>query len=58
MKQTATLLLSILVLTSSCVTKKVYQDLENKYADLKKEAQDKLDVVVNEKNKTSKVEQQ
>jgi TolA-binding protein len=28
------------------------------YADLKKEAQDKLDVVVNEKNKTSKVEQQ
>lgn len=37
MKQTATLLLCILVLTSSCVTKKVYQDLENKYADLKKE---------------------
>ena len=37
MKYTLTLLLSILVLTSSCVTKKVYQDLENKYADLKKE---------------------
>jgi chemotaxis protein MotB len=37
MKQTATLLLGLLVLTSSCVTKKVYQDLENKYADLKKE---------------------
>jgi chemotaxis protein MotB len=26
-----------MVFTSSCVTKKVYQDLENKYADLKKE---------------------
>ncbi|MBS7787788.1 OmpA family protein [Flavobacterium sp. CYK-55] len=37
MKQTATLLLGLLVLTSSCVTKKVYQDLESKYADLKKE---------------------
>lgn len=37
MKQTATLLFCLLVLTSSCVTKKVYQDLENKYADLKKE---------------------
>lgn len=37
MKYTFALLLSILVLTSSCVTKKVYQDLENKYADLKKE---------------------
>ncbi len=37
MKYTFTLLLSMLVLTSSCVTKKVYQDLENKYADLKKE---------------------
>ena len=37
MKYTFALLLSMLVLTSSCVTKKVYQDLENKYADLKKE---------------------
>jgi chemotaxis protein MotB len=37
MKYTFALLLSLLVLTSSCVTKKVYQDLENKYADLKKE---------------------
>lgn len=37
MKYTFALLMSLLVLTSSCVTKKVYQDLENKYADLKKE---------------------
>ena len=37
MKQTLAFLLSFLFLTSSCVTKKVYQDLENKYADLKKE---------------------
>lgn len=37
MKQTATLLFSVLLLSTSCVTKKVYQDLENKYADLKKE---------------------
>lgn len=37
MKYTFAFLLSMLVLTSSCVTKKVYQDLENKYADLKKE---------------------
>lgn len=36
MKYTLTLLGSVLMLTS-CVTKKVYQDLENKYADLKKE---------------------
>ena len=37
MKNTITLLLLLMILTSSCVTKKVYQDLENKYADLKKE---------------------
>lgn len=37
MKYTITLLLTLMMLTSSCVTKKVYQDLENKYADLKKE---------------------
>lgn len=37
MKHKIAFLLSILILTSSCVTKKVYQDLENKYADLKKE---------------------
>ncbi|NHM06574.1 OmpA family protein [Flavobacterium sp. CYK-4] len=37
MKYTLTLLIAVLLLTSSCVTKKVYQDLENKYADLKKE---------------------
>ncbi|MBS1536089.1 MAG: OmpA family protein [Bacteroidetes bacterium] len=52
MKQTATLLLCILVLTSSCVTKKVYQDLENKYADLKKEnrrLQDETDDCVKSK---------
>ena len=27
----------VLSLTTSCVSKKIYQDLENKYADLKKE---------------------
>ena len=37
MKYKITLLLTFLMLASSCVTKKVYQDLENKYADLKKE---------------------
>jgi len=37
MKYTTAFLLSLLLITSSCVTKKVYQDLENKYADLKKE---------------------
>ncbi|WP_298222438.1 OmpA family protein [Flavobacterium sp.] len=37
MKYKITLLLTLLMLASSCVTKKVYQDLENKYADLKKE---------------------
>ena len=37
MKYTTAFLLSLLLMTSSCVTKKVYQDLENKYADLKKE---------------------
>lgn len=37
MKYTLTLLIAVLLLTASCVTKKVYQDLENKYADLKKE---------------------
>lgn len=31
------LALVILILTSSCVSKKIYNDLENKYADLKKE---------------------
>ena len=37
MKHKIALLLTLTVLASSCVTKKVYQDLENKYADLKKE---------------------
>ncbi len=37
MKHTLKLVVGLLILTSSCVTKKVYQDLENKYADLKKE---------------------
>ena len=27
----------VLSLTTSCVSKKIYQDLENKYADLKKD---------------------
>ncbi|WP_309641229.1 OmpA family protein [Flavobacterium sp.] len=52
MKYTITLLLSILMLASSCVTKKVYQDLENKYADLKKEnrrIQDETDDCVKSK---------
>ena len=29
--------LLVLVLSTSCVSKKIYQDLENKFADLKKE---------------------
>ena len=32
-----TLAIVVLSLTTSCVSKKIYQDLENKYADLKKE---------------------
>lgn len=51
MKYTLTLLGSVLLFTS-CVTKKVYQDLENKYADLKKEnrrIQDETDDCVKSK---------
>ena len=33
----------VLALTASCVSKKVYTDLENKYADLKKENRKLLD---------------
>ena len=33
----ASLLLIVLVLSTSCVSKKIYTDLENKYTDLKKE---------------------
>ncbi len=52
MKYKITLFLTLLFLTSSCVTKKVYQDLENKYADLKKEnrrIQDETDDCVKSK---------
>lgn len=51
MKYILTLLGSVLLFTS-CVTKKVYQDLENKYADLKKEnrrIQDETDDCVKSK---------
>ena len=36
-------LLALALTTSSCVSKKVYKDLENKYADLKKESRDMAD---------------
>ena len=52
MKYTTVFLLCLLLMTSSCVTKKVYQDLENKYADLKKEnrrIQDETDDCINSK---------
>ncbi len=37
MKLKLAFFLTVIILASSCVTKKVYTDLENKYADLKKE---------------------
>ena len=52
MKHKITVFLIIIALTSSCVTKKVYTDLENKYADLKKEnrrIQDETDDCVKSK---------
>src|SRR5690606_22147869 len=48
------LALVVLSLTTSCVSKKVYQDLESKYADLKKERNslaDENELFKNEKNK-------
>ncbi len=47
--------LLILALSSSCVSKKVYTDLENKYAELKKEqrkTQDDLEKLTEAKNQT------
>jgi chemotaxis protein MotB len=50
----ASLALLVLALSSSCVSKKIYNDLENKYADLKKESRqfsDENEALLQAKNK-------
>ncbi|WP_452225685.1 OmpA family protein [Lacinutrix chionoecetis] len=54
MKSKATLLVIVLIAITSCVSPKVYKDLEDKYATLKKEnrnLQDENSTLLNEKNK-------